>query len=475
MRGIEVLQLKKYYNKNKVVDVDYLELELGKAYGLVGTNGAGKTTLLKLLSGGLKIRFGEVKKEDLSIQMIHHGIGLFQEMKVYENVFLNREYKNRVGPLEKINWKKVKKATKDLLLKYDLKVLPYLPVKKVDMATQKLLEIVIAISKEPDVLIIDEPLTLLDHQQIEFLGTLLSEFMNDNRILIYSSHRVDEIVRVVDEIITMRDGQIIGKMEATKDHIMSLWEFSEKDIHKYPKRQVKIGKDLLKVANLKSEHLKGIRFDLFEGEILGIVGLKGSYKSDIGRAVFGAISYDGRIYINGRLLKNRTTAKAVELGICYVGHSQEGLFIEDSVYDNVVAANDKRSRKLSSRAKKRITKYYLDLLNIGSNTMGGRLSNLSAGNKQKVLLAKWFFSNSKVFIFNKPTANVDVPSKVDIYNIFSDLAETGAGLIIISNDLEEVAGLCDRVLVVSKGKIQQEILRKDLSVHNIVTSLQNWG
>lgn len=473
MQGIQVLQLQQFY-KAKVVDIKQLDLYMGKSYGLIGTNGVGKTTLLKLLSGNIQPDVGEINLNDLNVEMVYHECGLFLQLTVYENMFLNREYMKSYGPIQRIDWKKVIQETKSLLEAYDLQVDPYKRMKDIDLGTQKIIEVIIAISKNPDVLIIDEPLALLDHEQVDILNQLLKTFQNGNKMIIYSSHRVDQMIQTVDEVLIMRGGQVVDTKSTTEENLSQLWEFSESDTHKYPKRIVKQGETLLKVNKLRTQKLNDIQFDLAEKEILGIVGLKGSSKSDIGKAIFGAIAHQGNIYLEGRLIKNKNTSQAAKAGICYIGNSQEGLFVDDSVYDNIISANGKRARKLNKKAKQMITRYYLDLLNIGSHTMGRRLSHLSAGNKQKVLLAKWFFSNSKVFVFDKPTANIDASSKVDVYNIFADLAESGAGIIIISNDLEEIAGICDRVITIRDGFVKDEIKRKDLTVHHLIESLQNW-
>lgn len=473
--GVHVNQLKKFYNTNKVVDIDHLVFEKGSVYGLIGTNGAGKSTLLRMIAQDEKPSHGTIDLQRMKPKMLHHEIGLFQEMRVYESVFLGREEKRSLGPLQWIKWNKVKEETKRLLTRFDLDIDPSDQIKHLEKSAQKLLEIAIVISQEPDVLIIDEPLTLLDDNQINILRSYIKDFMNDERIVIYSSHRIDELVKDVDKVITMRDGHVVEVLDGDTKDVMSLWEFSEKDVHKYPKRKVDIGPTLLKVVEMNTEHLSNLQFSLAEGEILGIVGLKGSYKDEIGKALFGTIPSEGHVYMEGRLVKHRSTQHAVESGICYVGHDQEGLFPEESVYENVIAANSSRGRRLKHRSKKIISKYYLDILNVDEDNRSGKLASLSAGNKQKVLLAKWFFSYSRVFIFNKPTANIDTPSKVDIYNIFMDLVESGAGLVVISNDLEEVAGICDRVLVFSKGNIQQEIKNEELSVHKLVESMQNWA
>jgi ABC-type sugar transport system ATPase subunit len=467
--------LKKIYQGNIVVDIDELELEIGHSYGLMGTNGSGKTTLMKLLAGYMKEDAGKIDKQGLRVEMVQHEVGLFQEQTLYENMFLNREASKRIGPFKWIDWKTTKQWSRLLLEKYQFDIDIEVKTKSLGLSTQKIIEIMIALSKDPDVLIIDEPLTLLDLEQVKEVNSLLKAFVEQgNKMLIYISHRMDELFMLADEVITLRNGRIYQKRLMSPEEALKLWEFSETDIRKYPKRQVTLGKELLRVSQLTTNHLSGISFDLKEGEILGIIGLKGSHKSDIGRALFGALTMEGQLRIHGKPLKLKSTAQAVSEGICYMGSTQEGIFLEDSILENVVSANTKRARRLSLSAKKLISKYYLEKLNINTNELSQSAHTMSAGNKQKVLLAKWFFSSSKVFIFNKPTANIDIPSKVDIYNVFADLAESRAGLIIISNDLEEVAGLCDRVLVIKEGCLDCILDRKMLSVHHLVSILQNW-
>lgn len=472
--GIVIKDIKKIYNNNVVLNIDEMTFELGSIYGLIGTNGVGKTTLLEILMGTLKPNQGTVLHNGLAIEMIYHDSGLFQELTVYENMFQNREIYKQIMGLKSIDWSEIKKKTVEILKEFGLELDINLYGKELNFSTQKLLEIVIAISKNPDVIIIDEPLTLLDIEEIKYLNSIIEGFIGSNRLVIFSSHRLGELFQVVDKVITMRNGKIASIQETSEGLVNGLIEFDENDVHKYPKRPIRIGEPILKVKGLITKHINDIDFTLSRGEILGIIGLKGSYKSEIGKALFGALPSQGHIYVESSEKRIRSTKQAVEAGICYLGSANEGMFVDDSVVNNVVSANVPRARKLSRSAKRLISKYYLDMLNISNDQIDESLSNMSAGNKQKVLLAKWFFSKSKVFIFNKPTANIDVPSKVDIYNIFSDLLESGAGIIMISNDLEEVAGICDRVLVIQGGKIRNELNRESLSVHKLVEVIQNW-
>ncbi len=472
--GITINGLVKTYNKNIVLDVDHVVFENGYIYGLIGTNGVGKTTLLEIINGTLNQDYGTVECNGQHIEMVSHENGLFQDMTVSENMFLGREpYHRRLG-VKTIHWAKVKRETEKILKEYELNIPVDAPVSDLSQSNQKLLEVVIALSKSPDIVIIDEPLTFLDVDQVAYLNGLIKAFVNKQRLAIYSSHRLDELFDVVDKVVTMRQGKIVGVEAAEETVLDGLLEFAERDVRKYPKRPVSLGRPILEVDGMTTDGIHKVDFELHEGEILGIIGLKGSNKSDIGKALFGAIPSEGRFRVQGSVKRIRTTTQAVEAGICYIGSANEGMFIDDSLVENIVSANVPRARKLSGSAKRLISKYYLNMLNISGDSADMSLSSMSAGNKQKVLLAKWFFSKSKIFVFNKPTSNIDIPSKVDIYNIFSDLAASGAGIILISNDLEEVAGISDRVLAIEEGEIAHELSRDELTVHHMVSVLQKW-
>lgn len=474
-QGICIRGLKKTYNGNTVVDIDTLDLLPGNVYGLIGTNGSGKTTLMKALVGNIPYDEGTITIGDMSMQMIYHEAGLFQELSVAENVCLNREPYHQLGPFRWMDWSKMYRQTKLILHKYDLDINVKQKTKKLDLATQKILEIIIALSSNPQILVIDEPLALMDHEQVKVVHRLLKNFMTKDKIILYISHRMDELASLANEVITLKNGHVVKKQTVTNNNYKELWEFSDKDIHRFPKRKIKQGRQLLKLEHFSTDHLRDINLSLNEGQIIGVVGLKGSYKSELGKGIFGAIPYEGKISVAGKEVRIKTTAHAVEQGICYIGSSQESTFLEESIFENVVSANGKRARRLSFSAKKLITKYYLEMMNVNTSNISNTMNTMSAGNKQKILLAKWFFSRSKIFVFNRPTSNIDLPSRVDIYNIFSDLLESKAGIIVISNDLEEISGICDQVIIIKEGIISDVLTEKDLSVNKLVSSLQNWS
>ncbi|GMQ59437.1 sugar ABC transporter ATP-binding protein [Vallitalea sediminicola] len=450
----------KKYGNIVAVNIESFRVYEGEIYALIGSNGSGKTTMMKILSGLESFDSGVVELlcED-KIFMIHHETSLFQELKVYENMFMNDEPKIGISKLKIVDWKKIRERTIKILDEYGLKIDIDTKVKYLSVATQKVLEIVVALAMESKIIIIDEPLALLDKNESEQLNKLIKKIKEKGMTVIYISHRMDEILEIADHITVLNKGIII------QDDIKEKYDKSQlirymvgiKKRERYPKRNFKIGRELLRVENLSTKVISDINFSVNEGEILGITGLRGSHKSSIGLALFGAMDFNGNIYIEDRKAKISSTHQAVNNGICYIGDKNEGVFYDNSIYENMTSANVKKIRALSRSAKKLITSHYVEMMNITPNDIRVRLRNLSAGNKKKVMLSKWLFSNSKIFIFNKPTANIDVASKIDIYNIFMDLASSGAAIIMISNDFDELIGMSDRIVIMDQGKMVAEL------------------
>lgn len=462
-QSIEVRYLVKKYDNNCVLDIDYLKFEPSKVYGVMGANGSGKTTLMRIVAGIEKFDSGEVLSKGKIIQMLEHEVALFQELSIYENIFVNKhKYKTILG-IKFMDWKTMKKDAQKLLDQHGLKISANKKVFQLERSVQKLLEIILLISSAADFVIIDEPFNYLDQNQTRYLKELIVSFKETGKTVICISHDMDEIIQIVDETIVIRNGKLVGCLTA---------EEAKKGIestgNRYPKRKVSLGKTIFQTVGITNEQVSNISFELREGEILGIVGFKGSHKSYLGKVLFGAAHAKGDIYIDSKKLRIKSTYQVVKKGVCYIGSSSEGVFLDDTIMNNMTSANTKRSSVLDNQSKKIIAQYYMDMLNIKPLDIEERLSKLSSGNKQKVLLAKWFISNSRVFIFNRPTAHVDVSSKVDIYNIFMDLAESKKGLILISNDLDEIVGMCDTVLVLKNGEISKSLKAEDVTIENIM-------
>lgn len=462
-RYIEVRNLLKKYDNNCVLDIDYLKFEPSKVYGLMGANGSGKTTLMKIVAGIEGFQKGEILANGQSIRMLQHEISLFQELSIYENIFMNQQkYKTILG-VKFMDWKAMKTEAQNLLNQYGLKISVNKKVMHLERSVQKLLEVIMLMYKEPDYMIIDEPFTYLDQNQTRYLNELIGDYKKKGKTVICVSHDMDEMLQIVDEAMVIRNGKVVGRLTAEEAR-----RSIDSGSNRYPKRKVNLGKTILQTEKISSEQLKDISFELHEGEILGIVGFKGSHKSHLGKVLFGVDRGSGNIYVEGKKVRNKSTYQSVKKGICYIGSGSEGIFLEDSILNNMMSANTKRVNELSKQTKKIISEYYVDMLNIKPLDIKEQLSKLSSGNKQKVLLAKWFLSNSRIFIFNRPTAHVDISSKVDIYNIFMDLAESKKGLILISNDLDEIVGMCDTIIVLKNGEIASCLKGQDITKENIL-------
>ncbi|GKX28154.1 ribose ABC transporter ATP-binding protein [Vallitalea longa] len=461
----------KKYGSIVAADIESFEVYEGKIYALIGSNGSGKTTMMKILSGLESCDSGVVELTyDNKTYMIHHETSLFQELRVYENMFMNDEPKIGIKKLGVVDWKKIRERTQHILHEYEIDIDIDTKVKYLSVASQKIIEIVVALAMESKIIIIDEPLALLDKNEIEIINRLIKKIKKRNITVIYISHRMDEILEIADHITVLNKGKIIQddvKEKYDKGQLIK-YMVGIKKRERYPKRNIRIGREMLRVENISTNVISDINFDVKEGEILGITGLRGSHKSSIGLALFGVMDYNGNIYIDGKKVKVNSTHQAVTNGICYIGDKNEGVFFDNSIYENITSANIKKVRALNRSSKKLITGHYVEMLNITPKDISVRLKYLSAGNKKKVMLSKWLFSNSKIFIFNKPTANIDTASKIDIYNIFMDLVSSGAAIIMITNDFDELIGMSDRILVMDQGKMVADIEGYDASEEKIM-------
>lgn len=461
----------KKYGNIVAADIESFKVYEGKIYALIGSNGSGKTTMMKVLCGLEDYDSGTVELNcDNKVYMIHHETSLFQELRVYENMFMNDEPTIGIKRLRIVDWTKIRKKTKQILDEYEIDIDIDMKVKYLSVASQKILEIVVALAMESKIIIIDEPLALLDKNEIETINRLIKKIKERNITVIYISHRMDQILEIADHITVLNKGKIIQddiKEKYDKGQLIK-YMVGIKKRERYPKRNIRIGKELLRVENVNTNVISDISFNVKQGEILGITGLRGSHKSSIGLALFGVMDYSGNIYIDDKKVKMNSTHQAVTNGVCYIGDKNEGVFFENSIYENITSANTGKVRTLSRSTKKLITGHYVEMLNITPKDISVRLKHLSAGNKRKVMLSKWLFSNSKIFIFNKPTANIDIASMIDIYNIFMDLASSGAAIIMITNDFDELIGMSDRIIVMDQGKKVADMEGYDASEEKIM-------
>lgn len=461
--------------------VDF-DLKRGEVHVLLGENGAGKSTFVKILSGAYQMTSGEIFlfNEQLNIKSPKHaqelGIGtIYQELNLIpyltaaENIFLGREIKSRFGVI-------VKKAMLDssakILKELGLEVDCEIPVKNFGIAQQQMIEIAKALSLNAKILIMDEPTSALSDTEVDQLFFMIRKLKERGVSIIYISHRMDELFEIGDRVTVLRDGVVVETKsitETTKAELIRMMVNRELTEH-FPKRDVSIGEEIFRIENLSQKNgITEISFSLKRGEVLGIAGLLGSGRTELARAIFGVDEYEsGNIYINGKPQKIKSPKDAInrKIGFITEDRKSQGLVLILSVKENISLANLKSFSRfgiINSKEEKKEAKKFINRLNIKTPTLDQKAINLSGGNQQKVVLAKWLSKKADIFIFDEPTRGIDVVGKVEIYNLINQLASEGVGIIMVSSELPEVLGMSDRIIVMNQKKIAGEIPIKSAS------------
>jgi len=448
------------------------EIKKGEVHALVGENGAGKSTLIKILSGvyskdsgkiyfdGREIEINSPKEaQQLGISVIHQELNLCLHLTVAQNIFLGREFvKNGV-----IDEKKQNEEAKKILEKLNVNIDPAEYVKNLSVSRQQMVEIAKAISMEAKVIIMDEPTSAISEKETEELFKVIGELKKQGKSIIYISHRLEELNRIVDRVTVLRDGEHIitaNFRDLTIDDIIR-YMVGRKLEEKYPRVYVNRGKKILEVHGLsQGTRLKDISFDLYEGEILGFAGLVGAGRTEVARAIFGADKFDkGEILINGKKVEINSPIDAIKNGLAYVPEDRKltGLALNLSVLANITLATmDNVVNMLSvinSVKERKIGEKIIRDLKIKTPSLFQRVQNLSGGNQQKVIVGRWLLREPQIYIFDEPTRGIDVGAKIEIYNILNNLKQEGKGIIVISSELPEIMGITDRVVVMCEGRI----------------------
>ncbi|MCX7821624.1 MAG: xylose ABC transporter ATP-binding protein [Brevinematales bacterium] len=457
----------------------------GEIHALVGENGAGKSTLIKILSGvypcssyegqifinGKEKKFLNVRdSEEAGISVIYQELTLIKELSIAENIFLGNE------PLKMksfVDWDKICYTSTELLKRVKLDVNVNRKVKELGVGQQQLIEIVKALSKNAQILILDEPTASLSENETENLMEILRSLRKEGVTCIYISHRLKEIFEIADRVTVLRDGKTIGTDEVknlNESKIISMMVGRElKEL--YP-REKHIPKNVvLQVKNFCVEDptkdgellLDNVTFEVREGEILGIAGLVGSGRTELVTSIFGA--YPGRkkgdIYLKGKKIEINSPADAIKYGIGLVTEDRKlyGLILKMNVMKNItLSAMEKISKVLINENEEiKYGKKFVEELRIKTPSLETLVNNLSGGNQQKVVLAKWLLTEPKILFLDEPTRGIDVGAKVEIYKIMNELVRKGVCIVMISSELPEIIGMSDRILVMSEGKITGEL------------------
>ena len=481
---LEMNNISKTFPGVKALDEVNFKVKKGEIHCLVGENGAGKSTLMKVLSGvyphgdyeGDIVFNGQVQKysgisdsEKAGIAIIYQELALVPELTVYENIFLGHEIKK--GRL--IDWNETILKSKELLNKVKLNVDPSSKVKEHGVGKRQLIEIAKALSKEVKLLILDEPTAALNEDDSENLLTLLKELKSHGVTSIMISHKLKEVIAIADTVTVLRDGKTICSKSNEDEPISEPFIIKNmvgRDIDNiYPKREEhNIGEVIFEVKNWNAfdykqgrDILKNIDFDVREGEVVGIAGLMGAGRTEFAHSVFGNISnykLSGEIKFLGKAVQLRNPYDAIKAGIAYVSEDRkgDGLILIDDIKQNITLANLKKfspNGLINKNEEVKIASWYKDSMNIKAPSIEQKVGNLSGGNQQKVSFAKWLFVSPKLLILDEPTRGIDVGAKYEIYTIINDLISKGLSIIMISSELPEILGMCDRIYVMAEGKM----------------------
>lgn len=472
---LEMKKITKSFNDNVVLNAVDFYAEKGKVSAIIGENGAGKTTLMKILSGLHNPDSGEIyingesvlirnpkQAQDLGIAIIYQEIRLFPDLSIVDNIFISREITKKWKVLNLIDWEKECKETQKYIDYFGLDFDPKRLVSSLGMGEQKFVEIIKALSQKARIIVMDEPTSTLTSHEVDLLFKALQEITTLGVAVIYISHKLEEVKRIADFVTVIRDGELIQQCEMKDADMETLIKAmaGKEQGDRYPKLRVKLGSERLKVENLSySGRLNNINFSVRKGEIIGITGLTGSGRRTLAKVLCGIEGpYDGSITLNDKKHKFMDMQIAMENGLCYVSGqtTDEGLISEMHISENITITNLKRVSDfgfLNIAIEKKKTLDFINRLEIevDENML---VKNLSGGKQKKVIFAKWLFSNAQVLVIDEPTAGIDVASKIDIYNIINELLLSGATVIMISTDLSELLGMCDRVMVMCNGEIR---------------------
>ncbi len=494
---LEMQGITKTFPGVRALDQVNLTVETGEIHAICGENGAGKSTLMKVLSGVYphgsydgEIRFdGELlacrniaDSEKRGIIIIHQELALVPLLSIAENLFLG----NEVASKGVINWPLAFQKTDELLKKVGLIEAPSTKVEKLGVGKQQLIEIAKALAKDVRLLILDEPTAALQENDSEKLLDLLLELKAQGITSILISHKLNEISRVADRITIIRDGTTVSTLtKAEISEVRIIRDMVGRDMaHRYPQRTPEIGEVLLQVEGwnvwhpeqLQRQMIRDAAFTVRKGEIVGIAGLMGAGRTELAMSLFGK-SYgrniSGSVKIGGKLADTSTVSKAIAAGLSYVTEDRKalGLVLEEPIVRNITLANlfgISRHGILDKRRETQVAEKYRDAMAIRTPDVFQKVVNLSGGNQQKVVLSKWLFTDPQVLILDEPTRGIDVGAKFEIYTIMNELAAQGRGILMISSEMPELLGMCDRIYVMNEGRIVGELTREMASQERIM-------
>ncbi len=470
--------------------LDHVDLEIrkGEVLALMGENGAGKSTLMKVLTGiytkdsgiityeGKEVEFHSAKEaQNAGVVIVHQELNMLNHLTVAQNIFIGREFKKGF----RIDDKKMNEEAKKLFDRLNINIDPTDVMGNLTVGKQQMCEIAKAISHEAKVIIFDEPSAALTESEIAELFKIIRDLRDQQLGIVYISHRMDEIKVITDRVTVMRDGTYVGTLitkDCTKNDIINM--MVGRVIYEEPKTESAVPADapvVLKVENLNAgKMVQNVSFELHKGEILGFSGLMGAGRTETARAIFGADPKEsGDIYVNGEKVTINSPQDAVKFGIGYLSEDRKryGVAVQKSVAENTTLATLEQFMKgflIDKEKENRESQKHVDELDTKTPGVDQLVVNLSGGNQQKVVIAKWLTRNSDILIFDEPTRGIDVGAKNEIYKLINKLASEGKSIIMISSEMTEILRMSDRIVVMCEGKITGEIDIAEATQENIM-------
>lgn len=504
---LEMKNIVKEFPNVKALDNVNLQVEEGEIHALVGENGAGKSTLMNVLSGvypygsysgdivynGEVCKFNTIKdSEEKGIVIIHQELALVPLMSIGENMFLG----NEKGKKNAIDWNKTYQEADKYLKMVGLSDSSHTLIKDIGTGKQQLVEIAKALAKNAKLLILDEPTSSLNEEDSKALLDLMLEFKKQGMTMIIITHKLNEVVYVADKITVIRDGSTIEDLDCKNDAIdearIIRGMVGREITDRFPKRHdVAIGDVNLEVKDWSVEHpiyagrkvVDNVNFNVKKGEVVGIYGLMGAGRTELSMSIFGqsyGANIKGKLFVKGKEVTLKSPREAINAGIAYVTESRKvnGLILTNTIKVNTSLANMKDVSKnsiIDADKEYAVAVEYKDKLRTKTPTVEQNVGNLSGGNMQKVLLAKWMFANPDILILDEPTRGIDVGAKYEIYCIINDLVKEGKSVIMISSELPEVIGMSDRIYVMNEGKFVTEMPSVQATQENIMAAIIKSG
>ncbi|MEX3947366.1 multiple monosaccharide ABC transporter ATP-binding protein [Paraburkholderia sp. EG287B] len=503
---LEMNGIQKAFGQVKALNNVNLKVRKGEIHAICGENGAGKSTLMKILSGvyahgsyagsvmyeGEERAFSDITdSEEVGIIIIHQELALVPMLSITENIFLGNEQSRRGV----IDWQGSRARAKALLEKVGLTDSPDTPVGTLGIGKQQLVEIAKALSKEVRLLILDEPTASLNEKDSDTLLKLLLDLKARGVTSIIISHKLNEISRVADSITVIRDGSTVDELDCraetvSEDRIIKAMVGREMS-DRYPKRTPDIGEVIFEVKDWRVRHptqrdrevIKGVNLKARAGEIVGIAGLMGSGRTELAMSVFGrAFGQDigGSVHLHGKAVDVSSVRKAINAGLAYVTEDRKGngLLLDDDIQTNISLANLAGVSKygvVNEHEEVTVASDFLKKLRIRAQGVSHVVGNLSGGNQQKVVLSKWLFSEPDVLILDEPTRGIDVGAKYEIYSIINQAVAAGKCVVMISSEMPELLGMCDRVYVMNEGRFVGEFTSEEVSQEKIMRAIMRNG